>query len=63
MATVVESGSGDVCNDQDAAACLAQGNPKSKLVPVKWGMKDRDGNAGGLAKPGSHDPYAGAKAS
>ncbi len=35
------SDGGQPCSDQDAAACLAQGNPKSKQVPVQWGMKDR----------------------
>lgn len=31
----------DVCSDSDAAACLAQGHPKSKAAPVGFGMKDR----------------------
>jgi hypothetical protein len=60
MAKVVQSG-GQECNDADAAACLAQGHPKSGLAPVKWGMKDRDAGSEGLAQKGAHDPYAGAK--
>jgi hypothetical protein len=57
MATVMSGG--QECNDQDAAACLAQGGAKSKLAPVKWGMKDRDSGAENLASKGAHDPYAG----
>ena len=56
MAKVVQDG-GQECSDQDAAACLAQGNPKStKLAPVAWNMKDRDAGAESLARPGAHDP-------
>lgn len=50
---------GQACSDQDAAACLAQGNPKSgKLAKPAWGMKDRDSGSEGLARNGAHDPYA-----
>jgi hypothetical protein len=63
MAKVVQSG-GQACDDQDAAACLAQGHPKSGLAKPSWGMKDRDAGAEGLpVKSGAHDPYAGTKTS
>lgn len=31
----------DECSDGDAACALAQGHPKSKPVPVGFGMKNR----------------------
>jgi hypothetical protein len=52
------SGGQPVENDQHAATVLAQGGPKSKRVPVKWGMKDQDSGAEGLARKGGSDPYA-----
>jgi hypothetical protein len=33
---------GKVCSDKDAAACLAQGGPKSGAVPQSWGQKDQN---------------------
>lgn len=33
---------GKVCDDKDAAACLAQGNPKSGAVAQAWGQKDQN---------------------
>ena len=62
MAQTTQSG-GQVCSDQDAAGCLAQGNPKAKLAKASWGMKDRDGGKESLARPGAHDPYAGTTSS
>lgn len=41
MAKAVESGS-QVCSDGNAAACLAQGNPKCKAAPIKAGMTDQN---------------------
>ena len=37
----VEDG-GKECNNKDAAACLAQGHPKSGQVPTSWGQKDQN---------------------
>ncbi len=46
MAKVVQGG-GDVCSDGDAAACLANGHPKSGSVPTAWGQKDRTNDGDG----------------
>jgi len=46
MAKVVEDG-GKECDDKDAAACLAQGHPKSGQVPTAWGQKDQQNDGDG----------------
>lgn len=38
---IPENGGIAQASDKDAAACLAQGNPKASSVPVAWGQKDQ----------------------
>jgi len=47
MADKVLSGGGKECDNKDAAACLAQGHPKSGSVPTAWGMKDQQNDGDG----------------
>jgi hypothetical protein len=56
-----DCGGQPVATNAEAASVLAQGSNKSKQVPVKWGMKDRDSGSEGLARKGSSDPYSGAR--
>jgi hypothetical protein len=39
---VVENGGQECAGNKDAAACLAQGHPKSGSVPTSWGQKDQN---------------------
>ena len=37
------SDGGQPVSNKDAAGALAQGHPKSGAPPIKWGMKDQQG--------------------